>query len=135
MSSLYYTIEEERANWITHAVAVLLSIVGVGFLMVAMINANKGLSEWISCVVYCVSLILLYAVSTSYHAVKNTKWKHLLRIGDHSAIYIKIAGTFTPVIILAFPLNHYLILLVALWVMVLLGIAFKIFFVSRFNLI
>lgn len=90
-----YSRNEEIANSITHALGVLLSIVGL-----AILAAFAGMlgTPWhiVSCSIYGLTLILLYSASTLYHSVQDPRKKQICRILDHSAIFILIAGTYTP---------------------------------------
>ena len=90
-----YSRNEEIANSITHAIGLVLSIAGLAVL---------GVFSWmlgtpwhiVSCGIYGGSLILLYTASTLYHSVQDPRKKQICRILDHSAIFILIAGTYTP---------------------------------------
>lgn len=131
-----YTSQEERANWLTHGIAAFLSVAGTVWIVWSLAqHGETSVAKWLSASVYLSALIILYSSSTLYHYVKETKWKHALRIVDHSAIYIKIAGTYTPFLVLALPRVYGYPLLMFLWVITLVGILYKIFFVNRFNII
>lgn len=132
--SAEYSPKEELANWLTHGVALLFSVLGVCLLFFE-VSFESGVSRWLSAVVYSVSLVLLYSASTVYHWVRSPKWKHVFRILDHSAIYIKIAGTYTPFLILALKDYHGWELLMIMWGITIMGILFKTLFVNRFNLL
>lgn len=90
-----YTLGEEIANSITHGVGIVLSIAGL-----AVLTAYASLygSAWhiISSVIFGTTLILLYTASTLYHSIQTPHIKHVMRILDHSAIFLLIAGTYTP---------------------------------------
>lgn len=129
-----FTIKEEIANAITHGIGVLLSIPALVFLII--FAANYG-SAWdiVSFTIFGVSMLLLYLSSTLLHSITHKKTKDILEIIDHSAIYVLIAGTYTP--FLLGPLKGTLgfTLLVIVWSLALGGIVFKIFFVKRFILL
>jgi hemolysin III len=92
-----YSFGEELANSLTHGFGLLLSIAGlVGLMLVA-----GGVRETASCLVYGVTLILVYATSTLYHGVHRPGAKRLLRTLDHVAIFLLIAGTYTPFMLIA----------------------------------
>lgn len=126
-----YTIKEEIANAITHGIGVFLSIPALVFLII--FAANYG-STWdiVSFTIFGVSMLLLYLSSTLLHSIQHKKTKDILEIIDHSAIYVLIAGTYTP--FLLGPLKGTLgfTLLIIVWSLALCGIVFKIFFVKRF---
>lgn len=126
--------KEELANWITHGIAALCSIVGAVFLFVTL-GTGSSASRWISVGIYIATVVALYCASTLYHITISEKWKHRFRIADHGAIYLKIAGTYTPFLILALREHYGIVLLVVLWTLATVGIIFKTFFVKRFNLI
>lgn len=128
-----YSQNEERANWITHGLAVLLSLMGSGFMCFALMKYNHSVGVWLCVGVYLISLLALYTASTLYHFVKEEKWKHIFRVADHSAIYSKIAGTYTPFLVLAIPDQLGYELLMALWLLAGVGVLFKIFFVRKLN--
>ena len=132
----YYSDIEEKLNWITHVVALALSVIGAIFIYCSLVTQNEAeTGQWISAAVYSASLILLYTASTGYHAVKPERWKRLLRIADHIAIYVKIAGTYTPFLMLVLPNNRGIKWLILLWGLVALGVLFKVFFINRFNIL
>ncbi|OEK02758.1 hypothetical protein BFP97_15030 [Roseivirga sp. 4D4] len=129
-----YTPEEEQANALTHATGIVLGLVGL-LLVIIKVPVHDAARFW-SCIIFCVSIILLYAASTAYHSVKAKKQKYLFKQLDHIAIYILIAGTFTPFAwgVLgseAFGIN----MLLGVWLIALAGIIFKIFFTGRFEAI
>lgn len=90
-----YTVGEEIANAITHGVGALL---GVAALIILVWYALTVGTVWhlVSGVIYGSSLILLYMASTLYHAITNMRAKRILQLMDHAAIFILIAGTYTP---------------------------------------
>ena len=90
-----YSTGEEIANSVTHGMGVLLSIAGLAVLV--NFATTRG-DAWhiVSCSIYGATLILLYTASTVYHSVPVPRIKGLLRTMDHSAIYLLIAGTYTP---------------------------------------
>ena len=90
-----YSFGEELANSITHGVGVVLSIAGLSVLTSF---ASVFGSAWhiVSCAIYGATQILLYTASTLYHSIPYPRAKAILRVFDHSAIYLLIAGTYTP---------------------------------------
>ena len=89
------TLGEEIANSVTHGAGMVASIVGLVVLVTA--AARRG-NAWIitSCIIYASTLVLLYTASTLYHSLAATRARPVFRIIDHSAIYLLIAGTYTP---------------------------------------
>jgi hemolysin III len=123
---------EELANSISHGIGLLLSIAGFAVLMVyAALHFSPELF-W-SLLVYGVSLVSLYAFSLCYHSVRREGMKRLFRRLDHIAIYMLIAGTYTPVAVLFLPSSAGIPILIAVWSMAFAGVLFKIFFMGRFR--
>ena len=89
-------VREEVANSVTHGLGLLASIVGTVVLVSLAAQRGEG---WhvVSAAVYGGTLVSLYAASTLYHALKGTKARDVLRLLDHCAIYLLIAGTYTPI--------------------------------------
>jgi hemolysin III len=95
-----YSTGEEIANAITHGVGWLGSIVGLAVL-VSFAAVTGGALRVVSCVVFGTTLVLLYAASTLYHALRGERAKRVFRVLDHSAIFLLIAGTYTPLALVA----------------------------------
>ncbi|EGW54006.1 hemolysin III-like protein [endosymbiont of Tevnia jerichonana (vent Tica)] len=95
MTTAQYSLGEEIAHAITHGIGILLSI---GGLVVLMAFASLYGNAWhiTSCAIYGVTLILLYTSSTLYHGIPNPRAKQILQQIDHAAIFLLIAGTYTP---------------------------------------
>ena len=90
-----YSMREELAHGITHAIGAVLAVVGLVFLLLATIRFGNS-SHIVSAAVYGASLVLLYLASTLYHLIPNPGVKGILQKLDHTMIYILIAGTYTP---------------------------------------
>jgi hemolysin III len=86
---------EEVANSLTHGVGAILAVAGSAVLALAAAR-HGGLRAVVGCLVFGASLVLLFATSTLYHAVSHARAKAVLRVLDHSAIFLLIAGTYTP---------------------------------------
>jgi hemolysin III len=123
---------EELAHSITHGIGV---VIGIAVLTVLVVFSSLRKSAWevVSCAIYGTTFILLFLGSTLYHAAQNPRTRRVLKIVDHSAIYLLIAGTYTPFALA--PLRGALgwTVLGAIWGSALLGIAFKILFTGRFK--
>ena len=118
-----YTIGEEIFNSVTHGVGVLIAI---AFMVLLIIKSQGNTTLIIANIIYGVSLMLMFLFSTLYHAITNTKAKKVLRYFDHSAIFICIAGTFTPIIVRVLQGAQRVGFLVAVWLIALVGIILKI---------
>src|SRR6185295_20111958 len=86
---------EELANGITHGIGLALSLIGFGVLMALAIIRGTA---WhiVGCTVFGLSLVALYSASTLYHSFHLPRARRVLKILDHAAIYVLIAGTYTP---------------------------------------
>ena len=125
------SIGEEIVNSITHGVGAGLSIAGLTLLVVlAVLSGN--VRQVVSFSVYGASLISLYLASTLYHSFQHPEIKKTFKIIDHSAIYVLIAGTYTPFLLLGVPGVWGGIMLVFIWGVAILGIGFRKTFIYRF---
>lgn len=91
-----YSFGEEVANAVTHGLAAALSIVGLVVLVMSSLWHDRSTVVVASAAVFGASMIVLYLISTLYHALPQPGAKRVLRVLDHSAIYLLIAGTYTP---------------------------------------
>ena len=122
---------EERWNAYSHALGIVLAIIGGYFLLHHDLRAETYLFG--SVLIYCVSLILLFTASTVYHAVQNPKLKRRLRILDHISIYYLIAGTYTPVCLSTLMDSKGWLLFYLVWGTAVFGTILKIFFTGKFE--
>ncbi|WP_415933090.1 PAQR family membrane homeostasis protein TrhA [Ruminococcus champanellensis] len=90
-----YTLGEELFNAITHGIGALLSVAGCVVLLVRCHQLGDSVAA-VSSAIYGATLIILYTMSTLYHAIANEKAKAVFRVFDHVTIYLLIAGTYTP---------------------------------------
>ena len=95
-----YSVGEEIANALTHGIGTLLGVVALT-LMIVMSARYSDAARLISSLIYGSSLILLYLTSTLYHSIQSPRAKKLFQILDHCAIYILIAGTYTPFMLIS----------------------------------
>ncbi len=117
-----YTLGEEIFNSVSHGVGALLGVVGMVILIMLSAINGSGLALGTS-IVYGISLIMLYTMSTLYHAIASQKAKEVLRIFDHTSIFFLIAGTYTPFCLVALQGNPRGILVAAIvWICAVLGI-------------
>lgn len=127
-----YSEKEERLNVLTHAFGLLLSVIAFPFLIVKAIQFN-GFWKPASLYVYGLSLIILYTASTCYHAAKKPKQRRRLNIFDHAAIYVLIAGTYTPFTLITLEGSTGWLVFSLTWGFALIGIVLKLFFTGRFD--
>ena len=121
---------EEFANSVTHGVGLGLSVAGLVVLVI--LTALRG-TAWhvVSCTIYGSTLVILYAASTLYHSIQSPRAKRVLRIIDHGAIYLLIAGTYTPFTLVNLRGGLGWTLFGVVWTLAALGIVFKVFHVDR----
>ena len=118
------------ANSITHGVGAALAIAGAAYLIVV---STRG-SAWVvvSCSIFAGTLVLVYICSTLYHSLVRTRARHVFHVLDHGAIYLLIAGTYTPFTLVSLrgPVGWTLFGIV--WTLAIAGVIFKSFAVGRF---
>jgi hemolysin III len=125
-----YTLGEEIANSVTHGVGALLSLIGTAILLYRAARDGTTLHV-ISFAVYGSCLFLLHLSSTLYHALRPPQAKRVFRVFDHCSIYLLIAGTYTPFLLLSLWGRWGLTLLIAIWTLAIAGIVFKSLFIGR----
>ncbi len=114
---------EEHVNAWTHGLGVLLSLFGTGWLWLSGRDGTTG--QRIACQVFGLSLIVLYLASTLYHSARRPICKRQLRVVDHVAIYLLIAGTYTPFLVAYVPGPWRILLLGVIWGVALAGMVFE----------
>lgn len=122
---------EEQLNAWTHGFGALL---GIAALVLLILKADT-LKPWhlFSVMVYGISIIILFLASTFYHAVEGEKRKYYFRIVDHISIYLLIAGTYTPVLLILLPDSFGWTLFWTVWGIAAFGVILKLFFTGRFE--
>ena len=125
---------EEWFNTVSHGITAAVAVGGLVVLIVFGAQSNKDWSLF-SALVYGSSLVLLYTFSALYHGLRNKKVKHLFNILDHCGIYLLIAGTYTPVILISIGGLTGWVFFGIQWGMALCGILLKIFYTGKYNLI
>ena len=124
---------EERANAITHGLGVVLGVVGLILLLIRAFDHQADMLTIASMAVYGSSIILLFLASTLYHSITTEKTKRLLKTLDHCAIYLLIAGSYTPFLLVSLRTPLAMGLMAVIWGIALVGIIMKIAFVYRFK--
>lgn len=127
-------VKEEIANAITHGIGFILSISGFILLVMRAITFEDNLFL-ICAIIFGVSMILLYLCSTLLHSIHFKKTRKLFTILDHSAIYVLIAGTYTPFLLLVLEDTLGWILFFVVWSIAIGGIVFKSIFVDKYNVV
>src|SRR5215468_414178 len=121
---------EEIANTVTHGIGLAMSLAGL-IALVILAFARGGVWHIVGCCVYGVSLVALYAASTIYHSVQNPRLKRFFLAADQVAIYLLIAGTYTPFTLVNLRGRWGWSLLVSVWTLALFGIGFRVIFAER----
>ena len=125
-----YRLGDILANSITHGLGAAFAIAGAVYLVLV---SRRG-SAWVvvSCSVFAVTLVLVYICSTLYHSLVRTRARHVFHVLDHSAIYLLIAGTYTPFTLVSLRGPVGWILFSIVWTLAIAGVVFKSFAVGRF---
>lgn len=119
-------IREERANQITHGLGLALSLVG-SFVLIRSVLDRGGVWEIAGAVTYSATLVSLYAASTLSHSFSLPRPRHFFRTVDQVCIFLLIAGAFTPVSLTYLRDGWWPVILIAMWVLAVWGIAAKLF--------
>jgi hemolysin III len=133
-SARMYSLGEEIFHSISHGIGVGLSISGLTLLVVLAVLYGTP-SQVISFTIYGVTLIILYLASTLYHSFQHPRVKQVFKKFDHASIYLLIAGTYTPFLVIGIQGTWGWALLVIIWSLALIGISFKTFFIHRFKMV
>ena len=123
-----YSKSEERLNALSHAIGFLFAMAGI----VALIYKSTSYTSTIVVIVYGVSLALMFLTSTIYHNSSHIKNKMIFRRLDHIAIYLLIAGTYTPFLVLSVGTKIAYLGLAVVWGIAVLGIFFKLYFGHKY---
>ncbi|WP_114194599.1 PAQR family membrane homeostasis protein TrhA [Edaphovirga cremea] len=133
LSDKGYPWAEEIANSISHGIGFVFGIVGLVLLLIQAVDTGAGATAITSYSLYGGSIILLYLASTLYHAIPHQRAKYWLKKFDHCAIYILIAGTYTPFLLVGLDSPLARGLMIVIWSMALIGVIFKLAFAHRFE--
>jgi hemolysin III len=128
----HYSLGEEIANSISHGAGVVFGVLALFLLLISAVQMNDAL-RIASAAIYGVSIILLFLASTLYHAVQHHPTKSVLKLLDHCAIYLLIAGSYTPFLLLTLGGGFGAVLMVVVWTIAVAGILFKLFSNHRFH--
>lgn len=127
-----YSKTEENLNIISHGFGLVLSGIVFPFLVVKAFSF-PGFWKPTSFIIYGLSLLILYAASTFYHAAKNPKKRRKLNIFDHAAIYVLIAGSYSPFCLVGLDSNLGWYMFIFVWLFALIGVILKLFFTGKFD--
>lgn len=127
-----YTLGEEVAHALTHGLGVVLAIAGLT-VMVARATLYGDAWHIVGAAIFGTTLVLMYTASTLYHSIPLPRAKKVLRVIDHSTIYLLIAGTYTPLTLVTLNGTVGWTLFGVVWGLALVGVVFKIFSTGRFE--
>lgn len=127
-----YTLGEEIAHALTHGLGVVLAIVGLT-VMVARATLYGDTLHIVGASIFGATLVLMYAASTLYHSIPLPRAKRVLRIIDHSTIYLLIAGTYTPITLVTLSGTVGWVVFCTVWGLAAVGVVFKLFATGRFE--
>ena len=130
----FYSLGEEIAHSITHGIGAGLSILGLILLLVRGVRTGD---PWVvvSFAIFGSTMVILYTASTLYHALVPPRARKVFKILDHAAIYLLIAGTYTPFLLVSLRGSWGWTLFGIVWGLAIFGVLFKVFFAGRFKLV
>ena len=125
-----YTVGEEIANSISHGIGAALAVAAIPICVVIAVSHGGGVAL-AAALLYTISMLLEYLASTLYHALVPLPAKKVFKVLDHSAIYLFIAGSYTPFCLITLANSNGLFLCIGVWALAIVGIAFEAFWVYR----
>ncbi|WP_202844527.1 PAQR family membrane homeostasis protein TrhA [Luteimonas saliphila] len=125
-------LRDELASALTHGVGAAAALAGSAVLITLAAIHGDGWQLG-AAIVFGVSLLLLYLASTLYHSIQHPIAKGRLKVFDHCAIYLLIAGTYTPFTLIGLRGTWGWSLFAAIWILALAGVVFKLFYTGRFR--
>jgi len=131
LSTHEYSISEEIVHAITHGIGAVLAIIGLSWMLYVSIDA---MDPWriVASSIYGATLIALFLASTVYHSIPHSKKRHVFKMLDHCAIYLLIAGTYTPFLLVAMRSHTGWWLFGTIWALATAGIVKKLWLKHRF---
>ena len=118
------SLGEEMANGISHGIGLIVAMIGTPILILAAFH-HGGLPFFVGTIVYSTTMLLVYLASTLYHGWPQTSTKSLLQVIDHAAIFLLIAGTYTPFALGPLRSSGGLVMLGIVWALALFGVIMK----------
>jgi len=120
----FYEPKEELSNAITHGIGAVFAIVAL-YVLVVRSTSTGDIWKIVTCIIFGVSLIITYTSSALYHGLTNERWKGIMRIVDHVAIYLLIAGTYTPFMLIVLGGAWGWSMFIVVWLMAVVGISLR----------
>ena len=128
-----YSFGEEIAHAVSHGVGALLAIAGLAVLMVAAATGGEGAWQVVPCAIYGAAMILMFTTSTLYHSFPWPRVKRVFRVLDHEMIFLMIAGSYTPFVLITLRGALGWTLFGVVWGIAAAGLVFQGFFTGRFK--
>src|SRR5687767_3686431 len=129
-----YTTREQVANSVIHGIGLVAAVIA-GTVLITLTAQVAGVREVVSVAIFSVTAVLLFTASTLYHAIPHPRAQQPLKVFDHCAIFLLIAGTYTPFTLIGLGGNWGWGLFATVWTLAAIGIALKLFFTGRFRLV
>jgi hemolysin III len=129
-----YTPSEEKLNIASHGLGFLLSLAALAVLFRKSVEL-QSFWHWMGYMIYGFSQIVVFGASTLYHSATNPRRRYQLKILDHAAIYISIAGTYTPFTLIVIRNDWGWPVFITVWIMALAGMTLKIFYAGRYKVL
>ena len=134
MTEALHSPREELVNALTHGLGAIVSL-GAGAVLITLTAMWGDGYQLAGAIVFCVALLLLYVASTLYHSISHPGVKARLKVFDHCAIYLLIAGTYTPFTLVGLRGSWGWGLFITIWALALAGVVFKLYYTGRFKLV
>ena len=128
-----YTLGEEIAHAVSHGAGALLGVAGLSVLMVVAAVRGEGAWQIVPCAIYGTAMVLMLTVSTLYHSFTNPRVKRVFRVLDHQMIFLMIAGSYTPFVLITLRGALGWTLFGIVWGIAAAGVVLKGFFTGRFR--
>ena len=127
-----YTADEERWNVLTHGFGLVMSLIGMFVLLNKALQLHS-VKIFVAFLIYGIGVAIMFLASTLYHSATDPKLRKRLNVFDHSAIYLAIAGSYTPITMLTMPPPWGIPVLITVWLIAATGIILKFFFIGSFS--
>ena len=129
-----YSLNEEKINIISHGIGMLLSIAALFFLVIRAVQFGETI-HIVSVVIYGVSLITLYTASTLYHKSTRDKLRKRLNVFDHASIFVLIAGSYTPFLLISLNGTLGWRFFAFIWIAAITGVVLKLFYFGKYSIL
>jgi len=129
-----YSAKEEQLNIWSHAFGLILALAGI-FLLLNKALQLHSVKIFFAFLIYGIGVTTMFLASTLYHSATDSRKRSRLNVFDHSAIYLTIAGSYTPISLLVLPPFWGIIVLVTVWLIATTGIILKFFFIGKFPVV